>query len=399
MPTISRTVLATKPKYLRAPKAKGGVPSVDRAGGFRKQGVIRGASIVTRGEALGHGLWLDQEFVQSVADGINQRAGGVKARFTHPGLSSDGLGTFLGRSLAARTGDNQALADLHFSKAGHSTPDGDLASYVMDLAQDDPDTFGVSIVFEPNLEAEKAHFTQHGGKIKEHDDGCIEWDTTDFQSPDPDNAQNLPHARLASLRATDVVDEPAANPDGLFHREQRFAQEATSVAAYALGLTSERPQLMALGLDADRVAGFVKRFLHDNKLEVVKMADEPKPADDTEPIPAAESDEAKPEDQESADAAAPTEPRTQGARFVKAFGDKGARWFIEGKSFEDCLHLHSEVQQQELAAVRQENEQLKQRLAANPSAGEKSPIGFTSDEPGQKRRGLSSRIRFAGAKN
>lgn len=156
----------------------------------------------------------------------------------------------------ARTEGNQTIADLHFSQAGHNTPDGDLAKYVMDLAAEDPESFGLSIVYEPDAAAE-------GSFLSEHID-----EQGTFASPDQNNKQNLPHARLATLRAADVVDEPAANPQGLFRREQQFAEEATAIAEYSLGLIDERPPVVALGLDADRVAGFVTQFLANHKLEI-----------------------------------------------------------------------------------------------------------------------------------
>lgn len=78
--------------------------------------------------------------------------------------------------------------------------------------------------------------------------------------------------------AADVVDSPAANPDGLFHREQGFAQEADAVARYALGLTDEKPGSTALGLDSGRVRAFVSRFLSANKLTIVRTEGPKNPA-------------------------------------------------------------------------------------------------------------------------
>ena len=253
-----RETLRSKPTRLRAPKSSGTEPRIDPMGGFRQQGIIRGVSIVTRGEALGHYMWLDADFLKSVAAGINAKNKGVKARFTHPGLSSDGLGTFLGRVMTAKVDGDQVIADLHFCEAGHNTPDGDLAKYVMDLAKEDPTAFGVSIVFSEDIGAEDRFEADH-----EDEDGY-------FHSPDKDNTQNLPHARLSALEAADVVDEPAANPDGFFHREQHFAQEADQLVSYAIGLTSDRPATTHLGLDADRTATFVARFLDQHGLTLTR---------------------------------------------------------------------------------------------------------------------------------
>src|SRR5690606_20526865 len=186
-------------------------------------------------------------------------------RFTHPGLSADGLGTFMGRAFAGRLSGDQALADIHFAKSAHNTPDGDLAEYVMNLAEEDPEAFAMSIVFMSDVGAEDKFISQH-----EDENG-------EFKSPDPNNARNLPHVRLADLRAADFVDEPAANPNGLFHRGHEIADEADKLCAYAFGLTSEKPAVTMFDADPDRIASFAKRFLDNHGLtlqEKSKMAKE-----------------------------------------------------------------------------------------------------------------------------
>jgi hypothetical protein len=306
--------LAERPKYLRASArglavATAGQTRIDPSGGDFHAGLIRGVSLCTRGEALGHDLWLDSDFIASVADLGAESPKGVKARFTHPGLSSDGLGTFLGRLQNIRTtGDPsapalKAVGELHFSQAAHRTPDGDLAQYVMELAEGDPEAFAMSIVFEPDYEAEGEFILANGGKITAS--GYI--DDSDFVSPDAGNTRNLPHARLAALRGCDVVDEPAANPDGLFHREQQFAQEADAMMSYALGLSKSAPACVALsggvGLHPQRVKTFIAKFLDAHGLQLTSTTtdhnhEETEMAEETigsqEPV-AGSQEEAKPE--------------------------------------------------------------------------------------------------------
>jgi len=256
--TTTTKNLNRAPEYFRGPIARGiAKGAVDPNGGSDNAGIIRGLAIVTRGEASGHGYWLDEEFLGQVTTAIEEARFGIKARFTHPGLSGDGLGKFLGRVRDARVDGDVVRGDLHFSKTAHDTPDGDLAAYVMDLAENDPHAFGTSIVFRPDEDAEKEHARQH------RKDG----------SPDPDNKENLRHARLKTLRAIDAVDSPAANPDGLFSRKQEIAEDADALLAYSLGLTDEAPEMAELGIDPDRGAGFVKRFLDEHGLEVVSKSE------------------------------------------------------------------------------------------------------------------------------
>ncbi|HEX6983879.1 MAG TPA: hypothetical protein VF170_00820, partial [Planctomycetaceae bacterium] len=152
-------------------------------------------------------------------------------------------------------------ADLHFSQTSHKTPEGDLAAYVMDLAEEDPDLFGASIVFRSDRAAERAFEAKHGG-------------AGSFKSPDPLNAKNLPHARLAELRATDVVDEPAANPSGLFHASG-IPADAEALLDYALGLKDARPAASSLGIDPDRLRAFTARFMDRHGLTLKPLASPP----------------------------------------------------------------------------------------------------------------------------
>ena len=111
------------------------------------------------------------------------------------------MGRHLGRLKDVRVEGEKVIGDLHFAQSAHATPEGDLAEYVMKLAEEDPAAAGLSIVFEHDQEAEQKFMTKFSGDS--------------FMSPDEDNVRNLPHVRLAKLRAADIVDEPAANPEGL----------------------------------------------------------------------------------------------------------------------------------------------------------------------------------------
>lgn len=442
--------LAKSPRYLRGPVARGFSPDpaqtlpedmfgVDRTGGMFKCGMIRGVSMCTRGEALGHGLWLDSLFISQVQGQGAALPKGVKCRFTHPGLSGDGLGTFLGRLSNCRLQNNRVIGDLHFSPAAQRTPDGDLAAYVMDLAESDPQAFGASIVFEGNYEAEEQFLLDNGAVWAEGEDGP-ELDCSDFVSPDPTNTKNLPHARLAELRATDIVDDPAANPGGLFQREQQFAREAEGLMSFALGLSDARPALTAFSIEPDRVKAFAARFLENHGLAIVAKGQqvikrriecdgqaieetfaikeqsmskeetapatqpeqgagatgsetqpaeggqtdtsqpETKPADETNPAEEAKpAQEAKPGAEEKPAEAKPGE-QTQastgpGKKFLDAFGDKGGLWFAQGKSFEEAQNLFNADLRAQLAAKDVQIAALTKRLSA-VDRGDTAPVTF-----------------------
>jgi hypothetical protein len=358
---------------------------IDRNGGDYGGGLIRGAAIATRGEALGHGFWLDGDFLDQVVAGVNAAGSmGIKHRFTHPSLSGDGLGSFLGRAKNAYRDGDVARADLHLSKSAHKSPDGDLANYVMNLAAEDPQAFGTSIVFEHDEDAED-DFSAKNTRTKGEDGAMAE-----FQSPDPLNTDNYPHACLKRLRAVDAVDSPAANPGGVFSAKlaakvARFHEPAASadrLASYALGLSDVRPMESTLSIDPERLRQYAARFLEANGLAIVKTQ---------------QKDKATASKPDKADALAAV--RAELNRFIAEHGEQCAVWFAEGKSFAECRQLQIE-------ALRSENDELAERLR---QVGEprvrpvrSSPAGATSplDPKAKKLRdSLSSDalVRFAAA--
>lgn len=408
-------------KFIRANGPKGQSSfAVDPEGGDNGLGIITGMAVITRGEALGHGLWIDSSFLDSVVEGINSSPNGVKARFTHPGLSSDGLGTYLGRVKNATRDGDIVRGDLHFSEAAYNSPDGNLAEYVMTLAMDDPEAFGNSIVFRHDMGAE------------EEFRGANSDENGNFTSPDPDNVDNYSHARLAELRAVDAVDSPAANPGGLFHRGREIAQDAELLFKYSLGIDSVTPSLSALDVDPDRVAGFLQSFLDRHGLQITekdktmpkpkaKLSDavqseqatkenqdkfaegleedmppeekqeetsEDEKAEDDEDSPEEEQEEGDgekaeegsnedkeeaEEDKEEASEASETSASQKTAKdYAEAFGDQGYKWFCEGVKFEDAYALHVKELQSDLEAAQK-------RLAALGKKGEE-PVAFDSTE-------------------
>lgn len=131
----------------------------------------------------------------------NKKRGGLKSRFTHPSLSGDGLGSFLGRTKKFRM-DNVTVdrpegivslfavrADLHLSESSFDTPNGNLGQYVLNLAEEDSEALSSSLVLKIDEEPQLG------------EDG----------KPD----LNLPAFwRPLELHASDIVDEGAA-VDGL----------------------------------------------------------------------------------------------------------------------------------------------------------------------------------------
>lgn len=196
----------------------------------RQQHVIRGVSLIQAVEALGHGMMVDDVTLGQVVALGNGRSGGLKSRFTHPGLSADGLGKFLGRVHGLFVQGDKVLGNLHLSESSANSPSGDLRGYVESLANEDPEAFGMSIVFTMDTP------------------GWIV-DGVEVRSWQPvENAENeLPLVRIEELHASDVVDEPAANRDGLF-AVGAFSGTTSDMAAQVFSLLDEGQRMGLFGL-------------------------------------------------------------------------------------------------------------------------------------------------------
>jgi hypothetical protein len=110
-------------------------------------GVIKNVVLAREGIAKGHGVHLDSTFIAKLVELGNDIEAGVKARFGHPNMCSDALGTYIGRFKNFRVIEDKAYADLHMDEVAKKSPKGDLYSYVFGMAKSNPDMFGNSIVF------------------------------------------------------------------------------------------------------------------------------------------------------------------------------------------------------------------------------------------------------------
>lgn len=323
---------------------------VSRTGGDYEAGLLSGVSLIATGEALGHDMWIDEITLDQVAQYANQGKHGVKSRFTHPSMSADGMGRHLGRIKNVRVDGYRVLGDLHFAQSAHATPEGDLAEYVMTLAEEDPAAAGLSIVFEHDQEAEQEFMAEHT--------------SNEFASPDANNTKNFPHVRLEKLRAADIVDEPAANPDGLFDR-QTLARDVDELLSYAAGISEHKPKSIAFGVDADRASQFLSRWLQSHQLSIVSRNEEnSEMSEATEIVEAGVSD--------SAPASFTREDfLSELSAYVDRFGsENGQKWFSEGIDLQDALGLQCDLFAEQIEQLKTELSDAKEQLAAAANAGE-----------------------------
>lgn len=140
--------------------------------------VIKGVSVITMGEASGHGLMIDETTLDQVISLASKFTGGLKVRFNHPSREGAPIQSNAGKIKSFRKDGNCARGDLHLLKTDLNTPK------ILEMASEMPEDFGLSIVFS--------------GKNEEKD------------------GQNF--ARCSDIYACDLVDDPAANPTGLFSK-------------------------------------------------------------------------------------------------------------------------------------------------------------------------------------
>ncbi len=204
------------------------VSSVDKAAG-----IIHGVTIARTGPAKGHGGFIDKEFLLQIVENASLKSAGVKARFGHPNMCNQALGNYLGRFKNYSYSGNLVKADLFLDETAKNSPSGDLYSYVLDMAEKNPDMFGASIVFEIG----ESVFLQeevNGQKTQKE------------------------YFRLKELRATDIVDEPAAT-NGLF--------SANTFPGIATQFLDENPEILELILSKpDSISEFLTNYITNSKM-------------------------------------------------------------------------------------------------------------------------------------
>lgn len=291
--------IPAKPDRFRSSPVRGIDASQD---GFvdRKAGVIRGYSVAKLGVTLDERCEFDDASLEKIVELGNTVPNGIKSRFTHPSMSDDGMGKFLGRSRNFRRDGDTVRADLHLSKTAFKTPEGDLATYVLDLAEDDPDAFGCSVVIGWEQE------------YRREEDGTLSQDAEGNDLP--------PLCRIFKLWASDVVDDPAVDQGFFGHAEHDPARYATTLLDQMFG--DAGPEVIRARVDA-----FLNRYFDSKGFAMSKPTEATKPAEATKP-----QEQPQPDEREAAFAAKEKELADKEAAFAK----KEARFAEEQEIHAAC---------------------------------------------------------------
>jgi hypothetical protein len=204
---------------------------------------ITGVSVITVGEAKGHGMLIDAQTLLQVKEAAETYSGGLKVKTDHYTGFNEIVGTLKNFVI---DGD-QLRADLYLLKNHDATP------RILEMAELMPDTFGLSISFS--------------GEHEEQGDTVF--------------------ARCSEIYSADLVDAPAANPTGLFSvkvdSEKKVMDEkqfAEALAAALNPITEKMSAFEAFMAEASTKFAALEAKPEDEKAmsedEVVIVEDEEK---------------------------------------------------------------------------------------------------------------------------
>lgn len=171
--------------------------------------IIEGVSIISVGEAKGHGLFVDDITLQEVKACAESYAGGVKVNLDH----GAGIKDIVGFCDNFRIIGEKLVADLNLLETAEKR------AYVLEIASRMPDTFGISIAFS--------------GPVREREGRSF--------------------ASCTELYSADLVQTPAANPTGLFS----FTAKSVDTSAKQM---DEDKNKMEDGEDTVSIADIIERL-------------------------------------------------------------------------------------------------------------------------------------------
>ena len=333
----------------------------------RDEKVIRGCKIIQMGRVNdARPFDVDKDTLASVVALGAQSNKGLKARFTHPNMSDDGMGKYLGRWRNFRIEGDAVYADLYIADAAFDTPHGDLGSYVLALAEDDPEAFGVSLatVLDASMSADQE---------------------------DPEATIPL---RFSKLYAADVVDEPAATRGGLFdaYSAQDIPAQVTWILDHHFG-DSTPEEIMS------RFAAFLAKYTHgefvmDETPELETVVDVTPSADEQAQDLSTEVTTAD----VVAESSQPAVDLAIGRNYVERFGDRGAVWFLEGKSLDECFALQATEMLAQLEQLKADKQDLQSRLdLALANTGEAEALSVAPELGEEARKKAAKEARAAEA--
>lgn len=172
-----------------------------------EKGVIYGVVLAQKGMNK-NGTYFSERFLNELKDKGEER-GYIKARFGHPTMCNNSLGSYIGRYKNFRVEDEKLFGDLYLDEIAKDTNvEGrgiTMYYYIMRMAQSNSDMFGNSIVILANYVIEE--YEEDGEKKEADGHELIEWISSDLVD-DPAATDSLFHsAEDLGVKITDFLDE------------------------------------------------------------------------------------------------------------------------------------------------------------------------------------------------
>jgi hypothetical protein len=166
--------------------------------------------------------------------------------------------------------------------------------------------------------------------------------------------------RLDGLRAVDFVDEPAATRGGLF--DMASPQGLPSLATWIVEthFADREPREVV-----ERLCSFLSKHYGKDIMSEVLAGNQA--GQQTQPAPAPV---AAPAGQLSLDGAKP---------YIEAFGDRGAKWYLEGRPIGECFADIAKESQEANANLLSQIKDLESRLEAAVKASNGEETALSSD--------------------
>lgn len=167
----------------------------------RQKNQLRDVSILTgEMEAIGHDEWLDKKSIESAAKLLIGRS--IPAYITHENAQGDRLTDEVGQWSGFYVDGDQIRARQFKFFPSFERDEKPRMSRLLDLAQEMPEEFGVSIVHSKRL-------------VWVMPDGT-EIPAARGEDPPPGAVRTIPSVRFSAIESADFTKEPATNPAGLY---------------------------------------------------------------------------------------------------------------------------------------------------------------------------------------
>lgn len=172
-----------------------------------EKGVIYGVVLAQKGMNK-NGTYFSERFLNELKAKGDER-GYIKARFGHPTMCNNSLGSYIGRYKNFKVEDEKLFGDLYLDDIAKDTNvEGrgiTMYDYIMRMAQSNSEMFGNSIVILANYVIEE--YEEDGEKKEADGHELIEWISSDLVD-DPAATDSLFHsADDLGVKITDFLDE------------------------------------------------------------------------------------------------------------------------------------------------------------------------------------------------